>query len=151
PASLRTLVDAYAPWGGLAFMALCGASGALYAVPPLLIIALGGAVLGPRLAFVYGWSGLLAGALLAFGLVRLFARDQVAGLVGRRFPGRRLRDGRLVRSVFGPVLPLRAVLALSPPLTWALAATRVRPWDHAAATALGGALWVAAAAFLGDT
>src|SRR5262249_6864651 len=66
PASLRTLVDAYAPWGGLAFMALCGASGALYAVPPLLIIALGGAVLGPRLAFVYGWSGLLAGALLAF-------------------------------------------------------------------------------------
>ncbi|HJQ85588.1 MAG TPA: VTT domain-containing protein [Candidatus Binatia bacterium] len=133
---LRALATSWSPHEPVAFMALCVA-GIFLTVPPLVLIALGGVVLGAPAAFVYGWIACVAATTGTFVAARYFLRRQVQELVVRRFPRLVTLDERLARRGFRTVLILRLVLVLAPLLNWGLGTTRVRLGDYVAGTALG--------------
>jgi uncharacterized membrane protein YdjX (TVP38/TMEM64 family) len=77
-AGMRALVDSYAPFGPLVFMAIVVAG--LFTRVPMIgtaLIAVGGVLFGGLSAFAYGWLGSLVGTTAIFLLVRYVARDYV--------------------------------------------------------------------------
>jgi uncharacterized membrane protein YdjX (TVP38/TMEM64 family) len=133
---MRALVAAYDPYGPFVYMGVCIAGMFLY-LPPLVLVALGGILFETVPAFAYGWVGCLVGATGTFLLVRHLARDEFQRRLGARFTRVRALDERLARHGFTTMLVLRFVLFLSPPLNWALGASRVRTHHYVGGTALG--------------
>jgi uncharacterized membrane protein YdjX (TVP38/TMEM64 family) len=148
-ADLRALVDSAAPFGPLAFMAVC-IGGILLHLPEIAFIAVGGVLFGRFEAFAYGWLACVVGTMVTFGVVRAVARDGVTR-AGDRFARLRAFDERLASHGFVTVLVLRLALFLAPPLNWMLGATRVRFRDYVAGTALGIMPGIAGTVFFADT
>jgi uncharacterized membrane protein YdjX (TVP38/TMEM64 family) len=134
--SVRTLVDAWGPLGPLVFMAIMVA-GFFVPGPELVLVGAGGLLFGPVWGVVYAWIAAMIGTTAAFLLVRYTAQAWAQRALQQRFPRLRALDQRLHHNGFVLVLVLRVLLFLSPPLNWALGASRVRMGDYALGTALG--------------
>lgn len=115
------------------------AVGELLHLPGIVFVLVARHVFGPVTGFFVGYAGAVFALTVSFGVARLLVRAARAsrdpwqprwGLLRRVFE--RL-EARPVRNV----AVLRLVLWLAPPLTYALAATRVRGRDHLAGSALG--------------
>ena len=79
------------------------------------------------------------------------ARRSGAGSTGRRHASAACAiDARLAQHGFATVLVLRLLLCMTPPLNFALGATRVRWRDYVLGTAIGITPGIALGAYLGD-
>jgi len=92
---------------------------------------------GPTWGFVYAWVAALVGTTAVFLLVRYAAQDWAQRALRHRFPRLRALDQRLHHNGFALVAVLRVLLFLSPPLSWALGASRVRLSHFLLGTAFG--------------
>jgi uncharacterized membrane protein YdjX (TVP38/TMEM64 family) len=150
-AGMRALMDAYAPYAPLVFMAIVIA-GLFTRVPMMgtVLVAVGAVLFGRLAAFTYGWLAALVGTTAIFLLVRSVARDYVQRTLGARSGRLRALDERITRHGFGTVLVLRLVLGLAPMLNWGLGLTGIRLPLYLAATALGIVPNLALAVFFAD-
>ena len=133
---IRALVGAWGPLGPLVFMAIM-IGGFFLPGPELLLVAAGGVLFGPVWGFVYAWVAAMVGTAAVFLLVRYTAQDWAQRALRHRFPRLRALDQRLHHNGFALVAVLRLILFLSPPLGWALGASRVRLGDYVLGTAVG--------------
>jgi uncharacterized membrane protein YdjX (TVP38/TMEM64 family) len=113
-------------------------------------VAAGGLLFDGPAAFALGWTGAIVGSTTTFLVVRYLARDAVQASLERRFPRLTALDDRFAAHGFRTVLLLRLALFLSPPLNWALGATRVRLGHYIAATAVGIVPGVALCVYFAD-
>ena len=136
--AMRALVDAYAPYGPLVFMAIIIA-GLFTRVPMMgtVLIAVGAVLFGRFPALAYGWVAGLVGTTAIFLLVRSVGRDYVQRVLGTRSERLQALDERVTRNGFAAVLVLRLVFGLAPMLNWGLGLTGVRLPSYLVATALG--------------
>lgn len=133
---MRAVVDAWGPLGPLVFMAIM-VGGFFLPGPELLLVAAGGVLFGPLWGFVYAWLAAVVGTAGVFLLVRYTAQDWAQRALRHRFARLRALDQRLHHNGFALVAVLRLLLFLTPPLSWALGASRVRLTDYVLGTALG--------------
>ncbi len=133
---MRSLVQAWEPWGPAVFIAVCVA-GLFLHLPEVVFVALGGLLFGRLYGFLYGWVGVVLGASGTFLVARYFLRDAVQRSLDARFPRLRALDERLAQNGFRTMLVLRMLLFAAPPLNWAVGASRVRFAHYLAGTALG--------------
>ncbi len=130
---------------------LAFAIGELLHLPGILFVVAARVVFGPTMGFFLGY----AGALLALTISFAVARRVVSAARATREPWRpRLRllkiaFERLEARPIQSVALLRLVLWLAPPLTYALATTRLRTRDHLVGCAVGLVVPVLAADFVG--
>lgn len=136
PARLRALVASSGPLGPLVFIAAF-AAGVFLHLPGMALVALGGLIFEAPQAFLYGWAAIVVSTATTFLLVRWFFREAFQGTLASRFQFLRRLDDRLVARGFVTVLVLRLLFFLSPPLNFALGATRVRFAAYLGGTALG--------------
>ena len=150
-AGMRALVDEYAPYGPLIFIAIVVA-GLFTRVPFMgtVLIALGTVLFGGLAAFAYGWLAGLIGTAAIFLFVRSVARDYVQRMLGRHSERLRALDERVARNGFRTVLVLRLLFGLAPMLNWGLGLTGVRLPHYLAATALGIVPHLTIAVFFAD-
>jgi uncharacterized membrane protein YdjX (TVP38/TMEM64 family) len=146
---LRARIESYGSLGPLVFIGLMVA-GFFVPGPELLLVGLGGAIFGTIEGFLYGWIAAVAGTALPFLLVRQAVGGYVLRPDGVRFRRLRAIDERLAVRGFATVLVLRLLLCMSPPLNWALGATRVRLRDYVLGTAVGVTPGIGLGAYLGD-
>jgi uncharacterized membrane protein YdjX (TVP38/TMEM64 family) len=146
---LRMRIESYGSFGPLVFMGLMVA-GFFVPGPELLLVGLGGAIFGAIQGFFYGWIAAVAGTAIPFLLVRQAVGGYVLRSDGVRFRRLRAVDERLAARGFATVLVLRLLLCMSPPLNWALGATRVRLRDYVLGTAVGVTPGIGLGAYLGD-
>lgn len=146
---LRARIEAYGSFGPLVFMGLIVA-GFFFPGPELLLVGLGGAIFGTAEGFVYGWIAAVVGTAVPFLLVRQAVGGYVQRADGVRFRRLRAIDERLASRGFATVLVLRLVFCMSPPLNWALGATRVGLRDYVLGTAIGVTPGIGLGAYLGD-
>lgn len=131
--NLRIFLDSWGIWAPLAYIVIYALGVCLF-VPGTLLTALGAAVFGPYLGFVYAWVGAMIGASLAFLIGRYLGRDFAASLIGDRL-GR--YDDAIERNGFAVVLYLRLVYFPFTPMNYGMGLTRVRFQDYLAGTGLG--------------
>ena len=117
----------------LAFIIVYAAGVCLF-VPGTLLTALGAAIFGPYLGFLYVWVAAMLGSSLAFFIGRYLGRDFAASLIGDRL---RKYDEAIERNGFATVLYLRLVYFPFTPLNFGMGLTRVRFRDYFSGTALG--------------
>jgi len=146
---MRAAVESWGPLGPIAFIAIFVA-GFFVPGPEILFAALGGALFGRVAGFCYAMIAAIIGTSTTFLLVRYTAQRWVQEALHARFPQLAGLDGRLERHGFLTVLALRLVLFLSPPLNWALGASRVPVRDYLLGTAIGVVPGLAIAVTLGD-
>jgi uncharacterized membrane protein YdjX (TVP38/TMEM64 family) len=149
------------------------AAGELLHLPGILFVVAARVVFGPAVGFLLGYAGALFAITVAFFVARRIVTpftgagaaegdagagagtDAGTGAGARREAWRprwrwlRRSFERLEASPVKTVALLRLVLWFAPPLTYAIAATRVRARDHALGSALGLALPVLAADLAG--
>ncbi len=117
----------------LAFMIVYAAGVCLF-IPGTLLTALGAAIFGPYLGFVYVWLGAMIGSSLAFFIGRYLGRDFAASLIGDKL--KKYDDG-IERNGFATVLYLRLVYFPFTPMNFGMGLTKARFKDYFAGTALG--------------
>ncbi len=130
---LGHLLDSVGLWAPVMFVFMYAAGVCLF-IPGTLLTAMGAAVFGPYLGFIYVWTGAMFGAGLAFLIGRYLGRDFAASLIGDRL---KRFDDAIERNGFATVLYLRLVYFPFTPLNFGMGLTRVRFWDYIAGTALG--------------
>jgi len=130
---LGLFIDSAGIWAPLLFMFIYAAGVCLF-IPGTLLTALGAAVFGPYLGFLYVWAGAMAGASLAFLIGRYLGRDFAASLIGDRL---KRYDDAIGRSGFTTVLYLRLVYFPFTPMNFGMGLTKVRFGDYFSGTALG--------------
>src|SRR5262245_19125997 len=133
---IRALIDAWGPLGPLVFMAIM-VTGFFIPAPQMVLVATGGVLFGPVWGFVYAWTAAMVGTTAVFLLVRYTAQAWAQRALRHRFPRLRALDQRLHHNGVALVAVLRVILFLSPPLAWALGASRVRLVDQVLGTAVG--------------
>lgn len=115
------------------------AVGELLHLPGIVFVLVARHVFGPVTGFFVGYAGAVFALTVSFAVARLLVRAARASkdpwqprwaLLRRVFERLELRPVRNVAV-------LRLVLWLAPPLTYAIAATRVRGRDHLLGSALG--------------
>lgn len=127
------------------------ALGELLHLPGILFVVAARIVFGPAVGLVLGY----AGAIFALTVSFLVARRLVAAARATREPWR--PKWRLLRATFErleadpvkSIAVLRLLLWLAPPLTYALAATKIRARDHLVGCAVGLVVPVVAANLVG--
>ena len=130
---------------------LAFAIGELLHLPGILFVVAARIVFGPTTGFFLGY----AGALLALTISFAVARRLVSAARATREPWRprfrplRIAFEKLEARPIRSVALLRLVLWLAPPLTYALATTRLRARDHLLGCAVGLLIPVLAADFIG--
>jgi uncharacterized membrane protein YdjX (TVP38/TMEM64 family) len=117
----------------LAFMIVYAVGVCLF-LPGTLLTALGAAIFGPYLGFVYVWFGAMMGSTFAFYIGRYLGRDFAASLIGDKL--KKYDDG-IERNGFATVLYLRLVYFPFTPMNFGMGLTKVRFRDYFAGTALG--------------
>jgi uncharacterized membrane protein YdjX (TVP38/TMEM64 family) len=147
--ALRAEIESYGALAPLVFMGLMLA-GFFVPSPLLVLVGLGGAIFGTAEAFLYAWIAAVVGTTLPFFLVRQAVGRYVERSDGIRFRRLRAVDARLAERGFVTVLVLRLLLCMTPPLNFALGATRVRWRDYVLGTAIGVVPGIALGAYLGD-
>lgn len=130
---IRAKVTAAGAWGALGFLALF-VVGELLHVPGLLFIGAALTVWGPVQGGALGAAGALLSLVTSFVVVRAIGgtalEDVRSGFL------RRVLDG-LERRPIATVALARAVLVLSPPVTYALALSGIRFRDYFIGSAIG--------------
>ncbi|HEV7735411.1 MAG TPA: VTT domain-containing protein [Candidatus Binatia bacterium] len=135
-AGMRALVEAWGPFGPLVFIGVFVA-GFFIPGPEILFAALGVVLFGPVAGFVYAFLAAMIGTTVTFAIVRYTAQDYMQKAMRDRFASLRALDDRLEHQGVRTVALLRLLLFLSPPLNWALGASRVPMWRYMLGTALG--------------
>lgn len=126
-------------------------AGELLHLPGILFVVAARVVFGPTLGLALGY----AGAVVALTVSFFVARRVVVAARATREPWRprwrplRVTFERLEAHPVASIAVLRLVLWLAPPLTYALAATKVRARDHLIGCAIGLVAPVVAANVLG--
>jgi uncharacterized membrane protein YdjX (TVP38/TMEM64 family) len=131
--ALSRFLEAAGFWAPLAFVAVYTAGICLF-VPGTLLTALGAAIFGPYLGFLYVWIGAMAGATAAFWIGRTLGRQFAASLIGDRL---RKYDDAIERNGFATVLYLRLVYFPFTAMNFGMGLTKVRFWDYLLGTGLG--------------
>jgi uncharacterized membrane protein YdjX (TVP38/TMEM64 family) len=130
---IRAKVTAAGAWGALGFLALF-VVGELLHVPGLVFIGAALTVWGPLQGGALGALGALLSLVTSFVVVRAIGgtalEDVRSGLL------RRVLDG-LERRPIATVALARAILILSPPVTYALALSGIRFRDYFIGSAIG--------------
>ncbi|MFK7991699.1 MAG: TVP38/TMEM64 family protein [Sandaracinaceae bacterium] len=143
---LRELVEQAGPFGVFAYLgAFC--VGLLAQVPGMAFVLAARAAYGPVVGFLVAYAGALMAVSASFVVVRAVG-GKAAGKVKSAWAQRAL--ARLDDRPIQTVVLLRTVLALSPPLNYALAMSRTRFRDYFVGSALGLVAPVAAWVFLSD-
>ncbi len=130
---LALLLETAGLWAPAAYVLIYVAGVCLF-VPGTLLTALGAAIFGPYLGFVYVWLGAMIGSSLAFFIGRYFGRDFAASLIGDRL---KKYDDAVEKNGFATVLYLRLVYFPFTPMNFGMGLTKVRFTDYFAGTALG--------------
>lgn len=115
------------------------AVGELLHLPGIVFVLVARHVFGPVTGFVVGYAGAVFALAVSFGVARLLVRAARATRepwCPRWAPLRGVFERLETRPVRN-VAVLRLVLWLAPPLTYAVAASRVRGRDHLLGSALG--------------
>lgn len=121
PEAMRTWIRGAGLWGGVAFV-LAYSLFQPFGLNGLLFVLSAPLIWGPAEAFALSWAGSVGCALVSFALARFIARDWVQ----KRLPKRAQRfDERLRTHGLRTVLLLRLVFFTSPPIQYALGASRV--------------------------
>jgi uncharacterized membrane protein YdjX (TVP38/TMEM64 family) len=131
--TLGNLLDKAGIWAPVAFI-LVYAVGVCLFVPGTLITAIGAAIFGPYLGFLYVWVGAMIGASTAFFIGRSLGRDFAASLIGDRL---RKYDEGIERNGFATVLYLRLVYFPFTSMNFGMGLTKVHFRDYLFGTGLG--------------
>jgi uncharacterized membrane protein YdjX (TVP38/TMEM64 family) len=139
-ARIQALVDRAGPWGPLAFVCLFVAA-VVGQVPGLLFVFVAPALFRLPEAFALCYFASNLAVALNFEIVR-----KLRGPPPARLESSRLRQlfERLEEHPVRTVALLRTLTVMFPPVTSALALTRLRSRDHALGSALGMLLPIAA-------
>lgn len=127
------------------------ALGELLHLPGILFVVAARVVFGPTVGLALGYAGAVFALMVSF----FVARHLVAAARATREPWRprwrplRATFERLESHPVKSIALLRLVLWLAPPLTYALAATKVRARDHLVGCAVGLVVPVIAANVIG--
>jgi uncharacterized membrane protein YdjX (TVP38/TMEM64 family) len=133
PERLGLLLETAGFWAPAAYVLIYAAGVCLF-IPGTLLTALGAAIFGPYLGFVYVWLGAMIGSSLAFFIGRYLGRDFAASLIGDKL--KKYDDG-IERNGFATVLYLRLVYFPFTPMNFGMGLTKARFRDYFAGTALG--------------
>jgi uncharacterized membrane protein YdjX (TVP38/TMEM64 family) len=133
PDRLAYLLENAGFWAPVAYVLIYVAGVCLF-IPGTLLTALGAAIFGPYLGFLYVWIGAMIGSSLAFLIGRYLGRDFAASLIGDKL--KKYDDG-IERNGFATVLYLRLVYFPFTPMNFGMGLTKVRFMDYLAGTALG--------------
>jgi uncharacterized membrane protein YdjX (TVP38/TMEM64 family) len=131
--ALSHLVESAGIWAPLFFVLLYAVGVCLF-VPGTLLTALGAAIFGAYLGFLYVWIGAMIGASVAFWVGRTLGREFAASMIGDRL---RKYDDAIERNGFATVLYLRLVYFPFTPMNFGMGLTKVRFRDYFAGTGLG--------------
>ena len=130
---LGLLLETAGFWAPVAYVLIYAAGVCLF-IPGTLLTALGAAIFGSYLGFVYVWLGAMIGSSLAFFIGRYLGRDFAASLIGDKL--KKYDDG-IERNGFATVLYLRLVYFPFTPMNFGMGLTKARFRDYFAGTALG--------------
>jgi len=125
--------------------------GELLHLPGILFVVAARVVFGPTLGLALGYAGALSALMVSF----FVARHLVAAARATKEPWRprwrwlRAMFERLESRPVSSIAVLRLVLWLAPPLTYALASTKIRARDHFIGCAIGLFVPVVGANLLG--
>jgi len=133
PARLQALLDTAGGWAPVLFV-LGYALGACLLVPGTLLPAVGAALFGPWVGFLYVWLGAMLGATGAFVIGRYLGRDFAASLIGGRL---RKYDEAIAKNGFTVVLYLRLLYFPFTPMNFGMGLTKVAFRDYLLGTGLG--------------
>ena len=130
---VRALVVQAGPWG-IALFVLVFSLGEMLHVPGLLFVAASVLAYGRLWGGLLGWTASLVAISVTFLMARAVAGTPLSEVKSPRM--RRILEGLERRPVL-TVFLLRSVFILSPPLTYALALSRVRYRDYLLGSAAG--------------
>jgi uncharacterized membrane protein YdjX (TVP38/TMEM64 family) len=130
---VRAIVDGAGAWGALVYVALFAAL-QLVQVPALLLSIAGVLAFGRFGGAVLAYAGSVVSVSLSFVVVRGLGGQPLGELRNRRAQA---LLGQLERRPFWVVFVLRALFLASPPITYALALSRVRYREYLAGSAAG--------------
>ena len=133
PDRVREAILEAGPWGVALFIVVF-AVGELLHVPGMVFVMAGVLTYGRTHGFLVGLVGAVVSVTVSFVLVRALG-GQALGQLKWRWMQRALEA--LDRRPFRTVALLRVVLWISPPLTFALAMSRVRLRDYVLGSAAG--------------
>lgn len=133
PQRLEQLIESAGWWAPAAFI-FGYAAGVCLFLPGTLLTALGAAIFGPYLGFVYVWIGAMIGASLAFIMGRYLGRDFAASLIGDKLGS---YDQAIKRNGFATTLYLRLIYFPFTLMNFGMGLTAVRFWDYFLGTGLG--------------
>ena len=133
PRVLRRALEDAGIWAPLLFILVYTAGICLF-VPGTLLTALGAAIFGAYMGFLYVWVGAMLGASAAFWIGRTLGREFAASLIGDRL---KKYDEAIERNGFATVLYLRLIYFPFTPMNFGMGLTRVRFWDYFSGTGLG--------------
>ena len=130
---LGQILEAAGFWAPVLFILVYTAGICLF-VPGTLLTAIGAAIFGAYLGFVYVWVGAMLGASAAFWIGRTLGREFAASLIGDRL---KKYDEAIERNGFATVLYLRLIYFPFTPMNFGMGLTRVRFRDYFFGTGLG--------------
>lgn len=133
PETFGRFLDRAGIWAPIVYMFFY-AFGVCLFLPGTLLTALGAAIFGAYMGFLYVWVGAMLGASAAFFIGRTLGREFAASLVGDKL---RKYDDAVERNGFATVLYLRLVYFPFTPMNFGMGLTKVRFWDYFAGTGLG--------------
>ena len=116
------------------FFILVYTAGICLFVPGTLLTALGAAIFGAYMGFLYVWVGAMLGASAAFWIGRTLGREFAASLIGDKL---KKYDEAIERNGFATVLYLRLIYFPFTPMNFGMGLTRVRFRDYVFGTGLG--------------
>jgi uncharacterized membrane protein YdjX (TVP38/TMEM64 family) len=131
--ALGQVLESAGYWAPALFILVYTAGICLF-VPGTLLTALGAAIFGAYMGFLYVWVGAMLGASAAFWIGRTLGREFAASLVGDKL---KKYDEAIERNGFATVLYLRLVYFPFTPMNFGMGLTRVRFWDYFFGTGLG--------------
>ena len=131
--ALGQVLESAGYWAPLLFILVYTAGICLF-VPGTLLTALGAAIFGAYMGFLYVWVGAMLGASAAFWIGRTLGREFAASLIGDKL---KKYDDAIERNGFATVLYLRLIYFPFTPMNFGMGLTRVRFRDYVFGTGLG--------------
>jgi len=133
PTRVNEFLEGMGFWAPLIYIFFYALGVCLF-IPGTLLTAIGAAVFGPVLGFVYVWLGAMIGSGLAFLIGRYLGRDFAASLIGPRL---QKYDENIGEKGFATVLYLRLVYFPFTPMNFGMGLTKVRFADYLLGTGFG--------------
>ena len=131
--ALGQVLESAGYWAPVLFILVYTAGICLF-VPGTLLTALGAAIFGAYMGFLYVWVGAMLGASAAFWIGRTLGREFAASLIGDKL---KKYDEAIERNGFATVLYLRLIYFPFTPMNFGMGLTRVRFRDYVFGTGLG--------------